>query len=91
LRQLSRQHGLVTAETTVPVFNDIFLRTVRRIGRMHEIALMAAYKLRTKKFMDDVAKFPLMLAKRKLALLPSFVRGYGERKRLFGKSAGDAK
>jgi heterodisulfide reductase subunit C len=90
LRQLSRKHGMVTAQTTVPLFNDIFLRTVRRFGRMHEIALMAAYKLRTKKFMDDVTKFPMMLVKRKLALLPGVVRGSSERKRLFGKSAGDA-
>jgi heterodisulfide reductase subunit C len=89
LRQMSRAQSMVTRETTVPVFNDVFLRTVRCFGRMHEIALMAAYKLRTMKLMSDVAKFPMMLAKRKLALWPKVVGGQDERKRLFGKSAGD--
>jgi heterodisulfide reductase subunit C len=91
LRQLSRQQRMVTPQTTMPVFNDIFLGTVRRLGRMHEIGLMAWYKLRTLKLMDDVGKFPMMLMKRKLSLLPTFVRGYGDRKRLFGKTAGGGK
>ncbi|MCX7006210.1 MAG: 4Fe-4S dicluster domain-containing protein [Kiritimatiellaeota bacterium] len=83
LRRMSRAQGKVVAGTTVPVFNDIFLRTVQRQGRMYEMGLMAEFKLRTRRFMDDVAKFPMMLLKGKLALLPTFVRGAAERRRLF--------
>jgi heterodisulfide reductase subunit C2 len=86
LRQISRQERMVTGQTTSPVFNDIFLRLVRRFGRMYEMGLMASYKLRTLKLMDDAGKFPMMLLKRKLSLLPSFVRGHGDRKRLFRKT-----
>jgi heterodisulfide reductase subunit C len=83
LRRISRREGKVVAGTAVPTFNDIFLRTVRRLGRMYEIGLMAGFKLRTRRFWDDVGKLPMMLAKRKLSLLPKFVRGAGERKAMF--------
>ena len=83
LRRLSRKLGRVEGETTVPVFNDIFLRTVRRHGRMYEMGLMASFKIRTRRFMADLGKFPMMLWKGKLAILPPMVRGYRERRRLF--------
>lgn len=83
LRRMSREAAKTFAETTVPVFNDIFLRTIRRLGRMYEMGLMTSYKLRTGRFMADVDKFPMMLAKGKLALLPKKVRGGADRKKLF--------
>jgi len=86
LRRLSRAAGKVVGGTTVPTFNDIFLRTIRRLGRMYEMGLMTSFKLRTGNLMADVDKFPMMLAKRKLALLPPHVRGAAERKRLFERA-----
>jgi len=83
LRRLSRKLGKVEAGTTVPVFNDIFLRTVCRHGRMYEMGLIGSFKLRTRRFMADLGKFPMMLMKGKLALLPPMVRGIKERRRMF--------
>lgn len=83
LRQESVQAGTVAAGTAVPAFNSIFLNTVRRFGRMYEMGLMAAFKLRTLRLLADVNKFPMMLWKRKLALLPSLGRGRAQRDRLF--------
>ncbi len=83
LRRLSRQSGQVAPGTAVPAFNDIFLGTIRRFGRMYEMGLMVAFKLRTRTFFADVGKFPMMLWKRKLALIPQSVRGGAQRKRLF--------
>jgi heterodisulfide reductase subunit C len=83
LRRMSRAQKKNDTATTVPVFNDIFLGTVKRFGRMYEMGLMGAFKLRTRRFMDDVAKFPMMLLKGKLALLPHVVRGADGRRRLF--------
>ena len=86
LRQMSREAGTVAAGTAVPAFNDIFLGTVRRFGRMYEMGLMVAFKLRTRRFLADVAKFPMMLWKRKLSILPSPGRGSAQRKRLFERT-----
>lgn len=96
LRAMSRREGKVVAGTTVPAFNDTFLSIVKLCGRMYEMGLMSAYKLRTMKLWADVNKFPMMLAKGKLSILPKFIRGFsgrGERKRLFqrARAGGDAK
>ena len=77
-------------KTAVPTFNDAFLRIVRRLGRMYEIGLMTAFKLRTLRLFEDVAKFPMMLLKGKLPLLGRSVRGRAgrrERKELFKRVA----
>jgi heterodisulfide reductase subunit C2 len=86
LRRMARAQGTVTADTTVPVFNDIFLRSVEASGRMYELGLMARFKLRTGDLFSDVGKFPMMLRKGKLALLPKKAGGKAERKRVFQRA-----
>ena len=51
-------------------FNRSFLGSVRRHGRVFEMGMMAAYKLRTFDLLSDVGKVPAMLAKGKLSFLP---------------------
>ena len=86
LRQMARAGGRTLASTTVPVFNEEFLRAVRTMGRTYEAGLMAAYKLRTFRLLEDMDKVPAMLRKGKLALLPKFVRGGAARRRIFRKA-----
>jgi heterodisulfide reductase subunit C len=88
LRRLSRRSRKVTPNTAVPVFNDIFLGAVRRMGRVHELGLMVAFKLRTRSFFRDVGKLPAMLRKGKLALRPAWVGGRSERARVFRRVKG---
>ena len=52
-------------------FHRSFLGSVRRHGRVYEMGMMAAYKLRTRDLFSDVDKVPQMLAKGKLSLLPN--------------------
>jgi heterodisulfide reductase subunit C2 len=54
----------------VRIFNEAFLASVRRFGRAYEFGLMGAYKLRSRDFFSDLGKFPTMLRKRKMSLLP---------------------
>ena len=86
LRRLSRLAGKSDSGTTVPVFNDIFLNTVRKRGRIYEMGLMTAYKLRTLDLFSDVSKFPLMLRKGKLPLLGPQIKGRGQRKQMFARA-----
>jgi heterodisulfide reductase subunit C len=85
LRRLSLDSRTV-AEPAVSTFNGIFLALVREMGRTNELALMAAFKMRTRRFSEDVGKFPMMLRKGKFALLPAFVKGRKGRKRAFRRS-----
>jgi heterodisulfide reductase subunit C len=85
LRRTSRSEAKAAAETVVPVFNDIFLRTVRRLGRMYEAGLLASFKFRTLRFFQDMDKVATMLWKRKIAIFPRLVWGIRGRNRLFRK------
>ena len=85
LRCLALERGAPKPAGNVPLFNRAFLKTVQTFGRSYEMGLIAAYKLGTGKLMNDAEKFPVMLKKGKIALLPP--RG-GDRqtvKRIFKK------
>ncbi|MBN1516520.1 4Fe-4S dicluster domain-containing protein [Candidatus Sumerlaeota bacterium] len=70
LRMLAVERKAAAPDERVRTFNDSFLKSVRRHGRVFELGMMTAYKLRTRDFFSDVDKVPAMLAKRKLSFLP---------------------
>jgi heterodisulfide reductase subunit C len=70
LRKIALERGAAKGEGNVPLFNKAFLKTVEVFGRSYDMAMIAAYKLGSRKLMADTEKFPTMLAKRKIALLP---------------------
>ena len=70
-----------------PVFNEAFLASVRNRGRVYELGLMASYKLRTGRLLEDADKAPMMLSKGKLPLLGPRVRGGAERKAMFRRAS----
>jgi heterodisulfide reductase subunit C2 len=72
LRKLAQEKGASKQKGNVPLFNRAFLKTVQIFGRTYDMAMIAAYKTGSLKLMDDTEKFPTMLKKGKIALLPSF-------------------
>ena len=54
----------------IRVFNETMLGSMRRFGRVYEFALMGEYKMMTRDFFSDLAKFPTMLLKGKMNLIP---------------------
>jgi len=86
LRRLSVQ-GDSAAKSATVTFNQLFLRAVRKRGRMHEAGLMAAFKLRTLRLFADLGKLPMMLWKGKLPLLASAAPGRQEREAMFERAA----
>jgi len=71
LRRLAVEHGAPKPEGNMPLFNKAFLKTVEVFGRPYDIGMIAAYKVGTGKLMNDTEKFPAMLKKGKIALLPN--------------------
>ena len=86
LRAMSLAEGKVAPGTAVPAFNEIFLKSVRKRGRVYELGLMAAFKLRTGRLFEDAAKAPMMLSKGKLPLLGRSVGGRAQRKAMFRRA-----
>jgi heterodisulfide reductase subunit C len=74
--------------SAVPTFNRLFLRSVRRRGRVFELGLLAAFKLRTMRLFEDLGKLPMMLMKGKLPLLPGKRARRGELDRIFARTGG---
>jgi heterodisulfide reductase subunit C len=70
LRILAVQRRAPTSKGDIPLFNRTFLKTVSMFGRTYDLAMIAAYKLRTSTVMQDMNKLPAMLKKRKIAILP---------------------
>jgi heterodisulfide reductase subunit C len=91
LRSLSLRERRVAASTAVPVFNEAFLASVRKRGRVHELGLMAVFKLRTRRFFEDMDKAPMMFSKGKLPLLGERIAGRKDREKLFRRAAEGSK
>lgn len=87
LRALSLSEKKAPFDIAAPVFNDAFLKSVKKRGRVHELSLMASFKLRTKRFFEDFDKAPMMMKKGKLPLFGARVGGRSERKELFRRAA----
>jgi heterodisulfide reductase subunit C2 len=86
LRRMALERGAPKPEGNVPLFNRAFLKTVETFGRSYEIGMIAAYKLGLGKWMNDTEKFPAMLKKGKIALLPPRGADRQTVKRIFRKT-----
>jgi heterodisulfide reductase subunit C len=84
LRILSVRKSGAGMKERVHLFNKSFLRTVRLFGRTYDLGMIAAYKAGTATWLQDTEKFPVLLRKRKIALLPSFKGNKRYIKRIFG-------
>ncbi len=85
LRKLALDRGASKQEGNVPLFNKAFLKTVQIFGRTYEIAMITAYKFGTGKLMNDTEKFPTMIKKGKISLIPSLGGDRKTVRRIFKK------
>jgi len=72
-------------------FNRSFLSSVRHHGRVFELGMMIAYKLRSRDLLADADKTPRMLAKGKLSLRPNRSRAAGEVRQVFRRAEKEEK
>ncbi len=86
LRQMAMEENKGT-EKEIVAFHKSFLDTVYHLGRAHEVGLMALYKLRTKRFLDDLWLVPELVKRQKLSFRLSKVENLGEVKKIFKKAA----
>jgi heterodisulfide reductase subunit C len=70
LRSMARERGVAKPKGNPPLFNRLFLDTVKTFGRAYDLQMIALYKIRTGNLMADTDKFPTMIKKGKMALLP---------------------
>jgi len=86
LRSLSIARGTRAPRGNMPLFNRMFLENVRIFGRSYDLSMIAGYKLGSGKLMDDAEKFPSMLMKGKMAILPPSGADKKAVRRIFGRA-----
>ena len=70
LRVLAVKRGASKPAGNMPLMNKILLGTIRYFGRTYDLGAMALYKAGTSSYLRDMGKFPIILKKGKIALLP---------------------
>jgi len=88
LRAIALAEGYPTPEPNAPVFHNLFLGIIGRMGRMHEASLMGLYKLKTLDLTADMDSGIRMFLKGKIPLLPHKVKKMDEVKRIFRETGG---
>jgi heterodisulfide reductase subunit C len=70
LRILAVERKVAIPDSHGKHFNQSFLGSVRRHGRVFEVGMLTMYKLRSGDLFSDVGKLPQMMAKGKISLFP---------------------
>jgi heterodisulfide reductase subunit C len=91
LRILAVERGAARGGRHGTAFHRSFLASVRRHGRVYELGMMTAYKLRTGSIFADADKAPKMIAKGKLPLLPHRSGSAKEVRQVFQRAAEEDK
>jgi len=91
LRMMAVEREVALPDARARHFGHSFLQSVRRHGRVYEMGMLMAYKLRSRDFFTDMDKGPKMLAKKKLAFLPSRIKALGKLKQVFKRAEEEEK
>ncbi len=76
-----------TQEPQIPAFHEIFLKTIKWFGRVHELSLIGLYKWKTKTLFDDMELGMQMFKKGKIHVLPHRSSHVSEVKDVFKSSS----
>jgi heterodisulfide reductase subunit C len=86
LRETAVEEGIPAKEKNIHLFHEAFIQSVRRGGRAHEVTMLMEYMFRSRDFMaDSLIPGITLFLKGKFPLLPSFIKGRQEIKRIFEK------
>jgi len=74
LKQRALARGIQPALPEVAAFHQVFLASAKSKGRVHELGMMIAFKLKTSTYLQDVPLGLKMFRRRKLRLLPEGIK-----------------
>ena len=87
LRKLALEARIPVGEEKVVKFDEIFLDSIRRRGRVHELELVMRYNLASRQPFKDAHLGPLMFSRGKLSLLGQKIREVSQIKEIFKRSS----
>jgi heterodisulfide reductase subunit C len=78
-----REMAPSSATRAIGSFHRSFLNQIRLHGRIHELSLVADYKVRTGRFLRDLSSIPAVVRRGKLNLRPRRCRDLEDIRRIF--------
>ncbi len=73
LRIMALEEGITPVGLrNIPLFNKLFLKNIRRYGRLYEMELIGKFNMFSFQFFKDVLMGPVLFLKGRLGLFPSF-------------------
>jgi heterodisulfide reductase subunit C len=85
LRILAKRKGIVPRGQIAPVFDGIFLGSIEKYGRLHELGLIAKLNIASGHPFKDLSLLPTMLKKGKIKLIPEKIDPLKEIRNLMRK------
>jgi len=83
LREMTIEEKIPAAEKNIHLLHEAFVQSIRRGGRVHEATMLIDYKLRSRDFLTDLGPGMKLFFKGKIPLLPEFIKGRKDIKRIF--------
>jgi heterodisulfide reductase subunit C len=90
LKAMAVASGTRVGDSRIRIFHEVFLKSVARRGRVHELGMMIHYKLKTRTYLDDLWMGMRMLSKGLFQLIPRGVRRGREIDEIFRYSHGES-
>lgn len=70
LKILAVKKNAAKPDGNMPLMIKLLLGTIKIFGRTYDLGAMALYKTGTSTYLKDTGKFPMILRKGKIALMP---------------------
>jgi len=86
LRKLALEAKIPLGEEKVVKFDEIFLESIRKRGRVHELELVMKYNLALRRPFKDAQLGPVMFSRGKLRILGHKIKEVGKIKEIFRDS-----
>ncbi len=88
LREMALKEGIEPREKNIYLLHETFIKSIERLGRVHEATMLMEYKLRSKDILTDLGSGLVLFLKGKIPILPSLIKGRREIKDIFEKCKG---
>lgn len=85
LRHVAIEEGTKPPEKEIALFHRIFLKIIRRQGRLYEVGLAGLFNLLSKHFFANMSLMPAMLRRGKLSIMPPRIKGVKKIRAIFDK------
>jgi len=86
IQYMALEAGYAPAEAKVYAAYRSFLDNIKLFGRVHEVTMLAEYKLRSRDLFSDLDLGALLLLKGKISLLPERIKALDQVRELYRRA-----